>query len=82
MTNESLIALPGCPGCRGIKKIIKNNKKWKNVRILSTGTKEGFALAEKLNVTRYPQCFTINKKGKPVKCNTVKFLKKFGITMK
>jgi len=76
MEKESLLALPGCPGCKGIKKIAKGK-----VKIISVGTKKGFALAEKLNVTRYPQCFTINKKGKPVKCNTIKFLKKFGIKM-
>ena len=74
---ESILALPGCESCKAVKKKTKGK-----IKIISVGSKKGFKLAEQMNVSRYPQCFTLTKKGKPKKCNTIKFLKKFGITIK
>lgn len=69
-----LLALPGCESCKAIKKITKGK-----VKVISVNTKKGYKIATEIKTNRYPQCFTNGKNGRHKKCNTVKFLKKFGI---
>lgn len=76
------LSLPGCVTCKEVKKVLKQKKKWNKIQIISTGTKKGHDMAIQSKTNLYPQCIRITKKGKPVKCNTLKFLKKFGIKIK
>lgn len=77
-----LLSIPGCGTCSEVKKALKKKKKTNQVKIISTATKKGVNLAIESKTNLYPQCLKISKKGKPVKCDTVKFLKKFGIQIK
>lgn len=81
-TPTIILSLPGCDTCKLVKSEMKKKKKWNKIKVVSTATKKGYDMAMKSKTNRYPQCIKMNKNGKPVKCNTLKFLKKFGIKIK
>lgn len=74
MSKIFLLGLPGCTTCKEIKKITKGK-----IKYVSVSTKKGYKIATEIKTNRYPQCFTKGKNGKYKKCNTKKFLKKYGI---
>ena len=76
MPKTFLLGLPGCVSCKEIKKLTKGK-----VKTISVGTKKGYDIAVAINASRYPQCFTKGKNGKPKKCNTKAFLKKYKISI-
>lgn len=74
MPEIHLLSMPGCESCKEIKKLTKGK-----VKVVSITSKKGYKIATEIKTNKYPQCFTIGKNGKYKKCNTAKFLKKFGI---
>lgn len=78
--SKKLLTLPGCGACEGVKKATKGK-----VKTISVNTKKGLDIAEKLKINKYPHCVDIKKIGinkyKLTKCDTSKFLKKYGIDL-
>lgn len=80
VSKKVILTLPGCGACSAAKKATKGK-----VQTISVNTKKGFDIAEKLKINKYPHCVDIKKIGTKqviTKCDTDKFLKKFGIKLK
>lgn len=73
MQNRKVLVMSGCPTCD----TMKQNGLCKEEICVNVSSKTGNKLAAESKSNSVPQCITINKNGKVVKCNTNPIIKKF-----